>query len=143
MQMSGWYVFAAFVFYIFLFLFYMSLKTSYLVFIWFFSFGLVISHTRFFWSEKLNFFRFFQYWITMRLKLLKKQMVSESFKHTYSWVHNRRVYLFIWHPRNMKKETTQRETKVFNKNPPYSFIWHMRVPPFSCKHSLWTVPKQT
>ena len=23
----------------------------------------------------------------------------------YSWVHNRRVYSFIWHQRNMKKET--------------------------------------
>ena len=30
---------------------------------------------------------------------------------TYSWVPNRRVYLFIWHPRNMKKETDTKTDK--------------------------------
>ena len=29
----------------------------------------------------------------------------------YSWVPNRRVYSFIWHPRNMKKETDTKTDK--------------------------------
>ena len=29
----------------------------------------------------------------------------------YSWVHNRRVYLFIWNQRNMKKETDTKTDK--------------------------------
>ena len=32
-------------------------------------------------------------------------------KNKYSWVHNRRVYSFIWHPRNMKKETDIKRDK--------------------------------
>jgi hypothetical protein len=31
--------------------------------------------------------------------------------YAYSWVHNRRVYSFIWHPRNMKKETDTKRDK--------------------------------
>ena len=33
------------------------------------------------------------------------------FAKDYSWVHNRRVYSFIWHPRNMKKETDTKRDK--------------------------------
>ena len=29
-----------------------------------------------------------------------------------------------------RKKQTQRETKVFDKNPPYSFNWRVRVEPF-------------
>ena len=69
-----------------------------------------------------------------RFKILAKLTIQPSIKklhmktfrylfENYSWVPNRRVYSFIWHQRNMKKKQTQRQTKVFNKNPPYSFIW--------------------
>ena len=33
------------------------------------------------------------------------------FSITCSWVPNRQVYLFIWHPRNMKKETDTKTDK--------------------------------
>ena len=39
----------------------------------------------------------------------KKLLLSEIFP--YSWVPNRRVYSFIWHQRNMKKETDTKTDK--------------------------------
>ena len=41
-----------------------------------------------------------------------KDRQTEQKMHTmYSWVHNRRVYSFIWPPRNMKKETDTKRDK--------------------------------
>ena len=39
------------------------------------------------------------------------QSKGNSFEKMYSWVHNRRVYSFIWHQRNMKKETDTKRDK--------------------------------
>ena len=46
------------------------------------------------------------------LRLMSASSLQEDLtEKTYSWVPNRRVYSFIWHQRNMKKETDTKTDK--------------------------------